>query len=114
MKAWNDKNNNRSGGFVEATGLLGLSRREILQKHFEVYGRMLDTNQLRQQILPMLETAGLIEQEADPSDRRKMLVYPTAPFTILQESRNSVDEGRVNISEENNNDNQGGVNNKIS
>ena len=47
-----------------------------VNQHFEVYGRMLDTNQLRQQILPMLETAGLIVQEADPSDKRKMLIYP--------------------------------------
>jgi len=81
LKAWNEKNSNRSDGFVEATGLLGLSRQELLQKHFEVYGRMLDTNQLRQQILPMLETAGLIVQEADQSDKRKMLIYPTALST---------------------------------
>ncbi len=73
LKAWNDKNDNKS----EEPGLLGLSRQELLQKHFEVYGRMLDTNQLRQQILPMLETAGLIVQEADQGDKRKMLIYPT-------------------------------------
>ena len=41
----------------------GLTRNELLQKHFHVYGRMLDTCQLRQQILPMLEIAGLISGE---------------------------------------------------
>ena len=109
LKAWNEKNGNRSEGFIEATGLLGLSRQELLQKHFEVYGRMLDTNQLRQQILPMLETAGLIVQEADPSDKRKMLIYPTALSTISPAQRNSENGGRVSTSEENNSEMSGGV-----
>ena len=83
LKTWQDKN------------AVGLSRQEILQKHYEVYGRMLDTNQLRQQILPMLETAGLITQEADQNDKRKMLVYPIMPLTDSQDKRNSVTRGRV-------------------
>ena len=70
---------------------------------------MLDTNQLRQQILPMLETAGLIMQEADPSDKRKMLIYPTALLTISPAQRNSENEGGVNTSEENNSVTRGGV-----
>ena len=93
LKAWNDKNSNRNEGFEEITGKLGLSRQELLQKHFEVYGRMLDTNQLRQQILPMLETAGLIVQEADPSDKRKMLIYPTALSTKSPDQKNSESGG---------------------
>lgn len=109
LKAWNEKNNNRSEGFEDITGKLGLSRQELLQKHFEVYGRMLDTNQLRQQILPMLETAGLIVQEADPSDKRKMLIYPTALSTKSPDQRNSVTEGGVSTSDENNSETGGGV-----
>lgn len=109
LKAWNGKNDNRSEGFEEITGKLGLSRQELLQKHFEVYGRMLDTNQLRQQILPMLETAGLIVQEADPSDKRKMLIYPTALSTISPAQRNSENGGGVSTSEENNSEMSGGV-----
>jgi len=109
LKAWNDKNNNRSEGFAEITGALGLSRQELLQKHFEVYGRMLDTNQLRQQILPMLETAGLIVQEADPSDKRKMLIYPTALSTKSPDQKNSENRGGVSTSEENNSETSGGV-----
>jgi len=108
LKAWNDKNGNRSEEFVEATGLLGLSRQELLQKHFEVYGRRLDTNQLRQQILPMLETAGLIVQEADPSDKRKMLIYP-ALFTKSPDQKNSENWVGVSTSNENNSEMRGGV-----
>jgi len=79
LKAWHNKNEGRSAEFAEAIPTQGLSRQEILQKHYEVYGRMLDTIQLRQQILPMLETAGLITQEPDQKDMRRMLVYPVTP-----------------------------------
>ncbi|MBI4245213.1 MAG: toprim domain-containing protein [Planctomycetes bacterium] len=95
LKAWKDKNGNYNEGFVETTEVLGLSRQDIFQKHYEVYGRMLDTNQLRQQILPMLETAGLITQEADPNDKRRILIYPTLQLTISQDQRNSDDGGGV-------------------
>ncbi len=99
LKAWGDKNANKGDGFEEATAKLGLSRQELLQKHFEVYGRMLDTHQLRQQILPMLETAGLIVQETDPDDKRKMLIYPTALTTISPSQNNSELRGGVKIKE---------------
>jgi hypothetical protein len=56
---------------------------------------MLDNTQLRQQILPMLETAGLITQEPHSSDRRKFLVYPTLANTISPDQNNSVTEGGV-------------------
>ena len=77
------KNDNRSEGFEEITGKLGIARQEVLDKHFEVYGRMLDSHQLRQQILPMLETAGLIVQEQDPSDKRKIMIFRPSCITIL-------------------------------
>jgi hypothetical protein len=99
LKAWEDKNGKRSEGFVEAIGLLGLSRQELLQKHFEVYGRMLDTIQLRQQILPMLETAGLIMQEADPNDKRKFLIYPTTQLTVSNQKNNSELDGGVRVND---------------
>jgi len=93
LRAWNAKNSDKDEGFEGVAGSLGLSRQELLQKHFEVYGRMLDTNQLRQQILPMLETAGLIVQEADLNDRRKMLIYPTVLSIKSPEQKNSDDGG---------------------
>ena len=100
MKAWGEKNDDSKG-----LSVLGLSRQEILQKHFAVYGRMLDTNQLRQQILPMLETAGLIVQEADQNDKRKMLIYPTTQTN----KNNSENQSGVNIEQANNSETQCGV-----
>lgn len=85
LPAWSEKNDNRNEAIENVTGKLGLTRQEILQKHYLVYGRMLDNSQLRQQILPMLETAGLIMQEPDPSDKRKILIYPTVSSTISED-----------------------------
>lgn len=99
LKAWQDKNANRNEDIVGVAGALGLSRQEIFKKHYEVYGRMLDTNQLRQQILPMLETAGLITQEPDQNDKRKILTFPTVPLVSSQDERNSVTRGGVNNNE---------------
>ncbi len=56
----------------------GLTRQEILQGHYRLYSRFMPDFQLRQQVLPMLEAAGLIVQEADPQDRRRMLVVPVS------------------------------------
>ena len=53
----------------------GLTRKEIKSKYFKVYGRMIDDWQLRQQILPMLETSGLVYEEQDPKDKRKKLIF---------------------------------------
>ncbi len=54
----------------------GLTRKEIMQEHLKIYGRPLADWQLRQQILPMLDTAGLIAEEADLGDKRVKLVVP--------------------------------------
>jgi hypothetical protein len=72
--------------------MLGVSRQEVLKKHFDVYGRSLDTILLRQQILPMLNQAGLISEETDPSDKRVKLIYP------LLNPNNSESNGGVNDS----------------
>lgn len=96
VSAWRGKNAQRNEALEGLTGQLGLTRQEILQKHYDVYGRMLDNAQLRQQILPMLETAGLIVQEQDPADKRKILVYPTVLSTISEDQTNSGVEGGVN------------------
>ncbi len=55
----------------------GLTRQEIMKAHFATYGRLPDEYQLRQQILPMLEMAGLIQQIPDLNDRRKILIKPS-------------------------------------
>ena len=53
-----------------------VSRQEVLQQHYRCYQRFLPEYQLRQQVIPMLETAGLITQEPDPQDRRRQLIRP--------------------------------------
>ena len=61
---------------IDETPKNGITRKDILDNHYKVYGRMLDAQQLRQQILPILETSGLIYQEQDPNDKRKVLIFP--------------------------------------
>ncbi|MCX6723159.1 MAG: toprim domain-containing protein [Candidatus Staskawiczbacteria bacterium] len=90
LKAWDKKNS--------TTGFVGLTRQEIMVTHFEIYGRTMDTNQLRQQILPILETSGLITQEPDLTDLRKTLVFPTIR-NELPDKNNREDEGGVKNNE---------------
>lgn len=98
LSAWQTKSS--LGGndpfMIGTNDRIGLTRQEIMQKHYEVYGRMLDTIQLRQQILPMLETAGMITQEPDLKDKRKILVFPTV-LTVKpsDDKNNSVAGGGV-------------------
>jgi len=54
---------------------MGISRKDIMMKHMKVYKRPLPDWKLRQEILPMLESAGLIYQEPDINDKRNYLVY---------------------------------------
>ena len=91
---------NGSDGDGEFTS--GLHRQEVMQKHLQVYGRVLPDWLLRQQILPMLENAGLIRQERDPEDRRKVLIYPnpTDSLTVSTEGNNNEQQGRVTIENE--------------
>jgi len=95
LPAWFEKNPPSTGG-EPAAYEPGLERRDILKKHFDVYGRMLDGVQLRQQILPMLETAGLIYQEADADDKRRVLIYPADQFKEQAQKKYSVDDPGVN------------------
>jgi hypothetical protein len=97
LVVWKEKNDTAGDLSKEYFDVLGVTRQDVLTKHYEVYGRMLDNTQLRQQILPMLETAGLITQEQDPSDKRKILIYPSI---ALQSSHTAFEE---------HSDTQGGV-----
>jgi hypothetical protein len=54
----------------------GVTRKEILNRHFKIYGRSLSSISLRQHILPQLEQVGLIIQERSTSDSREMIVIP--------------------------------------
>lgn len=55
---------------------VGLTRGGLLQGHLRIYGRPLPDWQLRRDIIPMLEMAGLVTQEKDPDDKRNKLIFP--------------------------------------
>lgn len=89
---WNEENELKKA--IQSLKERGLSRQDILKKHYQVYGRHLSENQLRREIIPMLDTAGLITQDQDPSDKRRILIYPTAPLNTNE--NNSSEGGGVN------------------
>jgi hypothetical protein len=89
---------NKKNSEIEGGVRIGLTRQEIYQKHYEVYGRFLPEWQLKQ-ILSMLETAGLITQEQNKLDKRQTLVYPTTDFSISQKENNSGMDSGVTIDE---------------
>lgn len=93
LPLWQEKNEDRDPSFEGLTGSLGLARREISRKHLEVCGRVLPDWLLRQQVLPMLENAGLVSQDPDPNDRRRMLIYPTIRLTISKKKYSEFDGG---------------------
>lgn len=90
VAVYKDKN-----GESEGITKVGLSRQDIMQKHYEVYGRFLPTWQLKDQIIPLLEASGLITQEQDPTDKRKTLIYPTILLSISQTPNNKELSGGV-------------------
>lgn len=71
----------------------GITRQEILKKHFEVNGKMLDDCQLRQQVIPMLESSGLITQEQSPTDKRQRLIRITEQIIKVEAENNSESHG---------------------
>jgi hypothetical protein len=89
LKAFKEKNDGIS------SGVTGLTKKEILEYHYQVYGRVLSDFQLRKEIIPALEIAGLIFQEPDQNDKRKMLIYPTTHSTNFNPQENSGIDGGV-------------------
>ena len=81
LPAYRDKNKDGSESLGDIAHK-GVTRQEIMKKHVEVYGRALPEWKLRQEILPMMENAGLVKQELDEDDRRNKLVYPMLGLTI--------------------------------
>jgi hypothetical protein len=61
----------------------GVSREEIMRKHYEVRYKTLSPETLKREIIPQLELVGLILQEPDPDDKRKLLIYPTVSTPII-------------------------------
>ncbi len=44
---------------------------------------MLSPETLKREIIPQLEIVGLIVQEPDPDDKRRLLIYPTVSTPII-------------------------------
>ena len=80
---------------MEGTLFSGISYQQILKKHFDVFGRYLPLWQLRQQIITPLETAGLITQDRDLVDKRKVLITPTTELTTSSEEKYSEEHSGV-------------------
>ena len=62
----------------------GASREEILKKYYEVKHKSLSPQVLKSDIIPQLEAVGLIREELDSEDKRRMLVYPLCQTTYLR------------------------------
>jgi hypothetical protein len=54
----------------------GISKQDLAKKFYELYGRALEDWRIRREIIPALETAGLITLEPDPLDKRRKLIVP--------------------------------------
>jgi hypothetical protein len=76
-------------------GTVGITRQEIVQKNYRTNGRLMPDWQLRLHIIPMLENAGLIKQEADPNDKRKILIYPITQLKVTPEIGKTIVSERV-------------------
>ncbi len=90
VAAYKDRNGNG-----ESALKIGISRQDILNKHVEVYGRILPLWLLKEQIIPPLEASGLIVQEQDEKDKRKTLIYPTTLLSISNDQNNGELHGGV-------------------
>ncbi len=75
VPAYQEKNAGNPIGAIP----VGVTRREISTKHYELTGQMPNEDNLRKNVLPTLLAAGLIYQERDPSDAKQWLIYPKQP-----------------------------------
>jgi len=76
--------------FRESPNRPGMTRQDIIRRHYSLTKRPLADWQLRREILHMLEMAGLIVQEPDPDDRRRTLIYLAQKSESVQ-SENKAD-----------------------
>lgn len=61
----------------------GITREEILKQYYAVFHKTLSPETLKKEIIPQLDTVGLITQEPDPGDKRRLLIYPTISTPII-------------------------------
>jgi len=68
---------------------LGLPRIDIVKAYLQRYGRPLPWKRLTTDILPALESAGLIRQDKNPDDKRETLVWCPIPGHIVETENNT-------------------------
>ena len=85
---------------------IGISKKQIMKMHQDVVGKFIEEWRLRQEILPMLENAGLLTSEPNPEDKRELLYTPLPLLTIYS---TSVVEDSEEKDDQNNNISSGGV-----
>jgi hypothetical protein len=73
--------------FFKAKNPEGLDKKEILQAYRAKFHRALSRVILEKEIICTLEGAGLIYQEPDPNDKRRLLIYPTGISYISEKSQ---------------------------
>ena len=71
---------------LKKSAKVGITRNELMKKHYAVHGRALNALVLRQQILPMLVQAGLISEDPDIIDKRNKLIVPQLPVKNSESS----------------------------
>jgi hypothetical protein len=68
----------------------------IMAEYHRIYGRFLPDRKLRREILPALESVGLIVLEPDPNDRRqKVVTQALSDSTCAPQPANMWDIGEV-------------------
>lgn len=60
----------------QTTEEMGVTRKEIIKRHFELEKSLPNEDVLKRQIVPMLEAAGLITLSKDPYDKRNQTIFP--------------------------------------
>jgi len=74
---------------------IGVPRTEIIKRYLQTYGRPMPWERLTKQILPALESAGLVHQEKNPDDKRETLAYCTDVARISGDSNNTGNNSAV-------------------
>jgi hypothetical protein len=80
---------------------IGVTRGDILARFLHEFGTPLSMDRLRREILPELESAGLVEQRTNPDDNREVLVSlsPVAS-PISNDGENTGPEGDATVTDE--------------
>lgn len=71
---WKEANENLEAGILAPTGI---SRLDVIKKHYQIYGTPLPDWQLRQEIIPAWRSCGLVSEDQDPENKRRLLIRPT-------------------------------------